>query len=98
MKDSTLGGYRREHERPPAFQAPDGYSYTVEIMTEELGEGDAGPWSGYLFFLRWEGSEPVGHVETGDLVEAASEADARDALGKLTLREVREMLDRLVAE
>lgn len=96
MRDSTLGGYLREHERPPAFQAEDGHSYTVEIMTEAADAEGAGGWHAYLFFLRWEGPEPVGHTETGSIVEAASEAEARNAVEALTLREVKEMLDRLV--
>ncbi|KPK80851.1 MAG: hypothetical protein AMS25_08615 [Gemmatimonas sp. SM23_52] len=94
MKDATLGGYIREHERPPAFEGRDGDSYTVEIITEL---SDEGTWCAYLFFLRWEGDEPIGHVESEYLVEAATEAAVRAEVGKLTLHEVRRVLDGLVS-
>ena len=97
-KDATLGGYLGEHERPPAFEGPDGDSYTVEIIVEPVGAGDEpGPWCAYLFFLKWRGSEPVAHRETEYLVEAASEEAARAELEKLTLHEVKELLDKLVS-
>ncbi len=94
MKDATLGGYFSEHERPPAFEGRDGDSYTVEIITEP---GDGGNWCAYLFFLRWHGNEPVGHVESEYLVEAATEAAARAEVERLTLHDVRRVLDELVS-
>jgi hypothetical protein len=98
MKDATLGGYFGEHERPPAFEGPDGDSYTVEIIVEPAGPGDeTGPWCAYLFFLKWRGNEPVAHRETEYLAEAASEEAARAELEKLTLHEVKELLDKLVS-
>lgn len=96
MKDASLGGYLREHERPPAFEGRDGSSYTVEIMLDRGGPGDAGPWSAYLFFLEWKRNEPVGHVESEYLSEAETEAEARAVLEGLTLQEVKDLLDRLV--
>ena len=95
MKDATLGGYLHEHERPPAFEGSDGASYTVEIMVERAGPGEEGPWCGYLFFLRWEGKDPVGHVESGFLSRTDTEAEARAELEGLMLREVKELLDGL---
>ncbi len=95
MKDATLGGYLLEHERPPAFEGSDGASYTVEIMVERAGPSEGGPWCGYLFFLRWEGKDPVGHVESGFLSQTDTEAEARAELEGLTLREVKELLDGL---
>lgn len=96
MKDATLGGYLREHERPPAFAGPDGGMYTVEILTDSRGE-PAKRWYAYLFFLRWQGQEPVDHVETDYLSEGADEEEARTAVERLTLHEVKGLLDRLVA-
>lgn len=96
MKDATLGGYLHEHQRPPAFEGTDGDSYTVEIVVDRPDE-DEGSWCGYLFFLRWRGSEPVGHVESDFLSEAKTEAEARRPLERLTLHEVKDVLDELVA-
>ena len=93
MKDATLGGYLGEHERPPAFQGADGCSYTVEILIDS----DDGAYHGYLFFLKWEGGGPVGHVESEYLVDADCEGEARAGLEKLTLHEVKSVLDNLVA-
>jgi hypothetical protein len=67
-------------------------------MTEAVDEEGSGGWVAYLFFLRWQGAEPIGHAETEVLVEAGSEVEARTAVEVLTLREVKEMLDRLVIE
>ena len=95
MKDATLGGYLREHERPPAFTGPEGGSYTAEILTERQSEGTE-RWGAYLFFLRWDGRDPVGHVESGFLAEAETEEDVRSAVERLTLHEVKRVLDELV--
>ena len=98
MKDATIGGYWREHERPPAFLGRDGDSYTVEIITDHMGPETSAPWGAYLFFLRWRGSGPAGHVESDVLAQAESESAVRAALEELTLHEVRAILDRLVPE
>lgn len=94
MKDATLGGYLREHERPPAFEGPGGHSYTVEIMVDR---GGPSAWCGYLFFVRWEGNEAVGHLESEFLSGAETEEEARAALEKLTLHEVKQLLDGLAS-
>jgi len=97
MKDSTLGGYLREHERPPAFQGSDGHAYTVEIMVDDTSLGE-GTWGAYLFFLRWRGNEAVGHVESDFLSESDSSEGARATVERLSLHEVKAILDGLLAE
>ncbi|HSG80972.1 MAG TPA: hypothetical protein VLC48_01875 [Gemmatimonadota bacterium] len=97
MKDATLGGYLREHERPPAFRGGDGHSYTVEILVEDLGIEAGADWRAYLFFVKWSGNEPVGHVESSYLASGLTEEAARATLEELTLHEVREVLDGLVS-
>lgn len=97
MKDATLAGYLREHERPPAFEGPDGRSYTVEVMTDRAGPGGDGLWCAYLFFLRWEGNEPAGHIESDCLSWAETEEEARAAVEAMTLHQVKGVLDELVA-
>ncbi len=41
--DDTLGGYRRVHQRAPAFGGPDGLAYTVATFVDDtpdaLGAG-----------------------------------------------------------
>ena len=97
---STIGGYTAVHERPAAFEGSDGFSYSVEIMTEATGDADA-PWAAYFLFVRWSrlgAQSPEGHLETDYLLTGASEADARTALGETALAEVKGLLDRLIAK
>jgi hypothetical protein len=91
--DSTLGGYLAVHDRPPAYDGPDGHPYTVSIEVEKTANLRA-PYSGYLVFPRWAltGVGIVGHVETPTLVECASAEAATRALGEKTLLEVQSLL------
>ncbi|MEE9245917.1 MAG: hypothetical protein V3U63_06920 [Gemmatimonadota bacterium] len=100
MKDATLGGYLGEHERPPSFEGRDGGSYTVELMAEPEGGGtaEAGPWRAYLLFVRWRGTEPIGHLESGYLSEGTSEREVREAVERMTLHAVKALLDDLISE
>ena len=97
--ESTLGGYIAAHARPPAFGAPDGNSYTVEMLTDATGDA-AQPVGGYLLFVCWGGVAPMvrGHIESGFLAAGASEEDVRAALGRLPLTVVKRTLDRLIRE
>jgi hypothetical protein len=97
--DSTLGGYPRVHGRAPAFEACDGEPYTVGVETDPDGADPEAPWTAYLVFVRWarSGTAIMGHLETPDLVAAASEEEARAALEALPLAEVRRMLDETIA-
>ena len=96
--DTTLSGYFRVHDRPPAYEGSDGHPYTVSPEAEKTGNLRA-PWVGYLVFPRWaqNGVGIVGHVETGDLVGEASKEAATDALGRLTLHEVQRLLEDAIA-
>jgi hypothetical protein len=93
--DATLGGYFREHSRPPAFEGSDGEPYTVSPEAERTADLRA-PWDGYLVFPRWAhtGLGVVGHVETDTLLRGRSRDDVLRALGELPLVHVRELLDR----
>lgn len=95
--DTTLGGYFRVHDRPPAFEGSDGHPYTVSPETERTGNLKA-PFAGYLVFPRWaqNGVGVVGHVETPTLLESGSEDAAREALGELTLHEVQALLEEAI--
>jgi hypothetical protein len=97
-EDGTLVGYLQMHDRPPAFEGPDGHPYTVSIEVERTGNLKA-PVLGFLIFPRWAGTGVgiVGHMESPTLVECRTEVEARDHLGALTLSEVRRILEDAVA-
>ena len=98
--ESTIGGYAAVHDRPAAFEGTDGFSYSVELMTEESGDATA-PWAGFFLFVKWArigAQSPEGHVETEYLVHGSSEAEARRVLGETPLGDVKALLDRLIAE
>jgi hypothetical protein len=96
--DGTLGGYLRVHNRPPAYDGPDGRPYTVSMEVEKTGDLMA-PYHGYLVFPRWAetGVGIVGHVETPTLVRCRSLQEAEGRLGELTLLEVQRLLETAVA-
>lgn len=97
--ESTVGGYAAVHGRPPAFEAVDGFSYSVEMCADETGEGGAATWGGYFLFLRWRrvGASGVeGHLESDFVTRAGSEVAALDALGRAPLRLAKATLDTLV--
>ena len=89
VDDTTLGGYPAVHGRAPAFEGADGQPYTVAVEAEP-SEGRAGEWAAYLVFVRWaqSGTTIMGHLETGDLAQGATEAEARAALEALPLASV----------
>jgi hypothetical protein len=92
--ETTLGGYMAVHGRAAAFEAADGEPYTVGIETEATGD-DALPFAGYLVFIRWAqtGTAIMGHMESGDLVQARTEPETRALLEALPLAQVRALLD-----
>jgi hypothetical protein len=96
---NTLGGYMAVHDRPAAFEGSDGFSYSVEILTDDTGH-TAAPVGAYLLFVQWArvgAATPQGHLESGFLFRAGSEADARAAAGTMVLSEVKAVLDGLIA-
>ncbi|MCA9739184.1 MAG: hypothetical protein R3E98_17930 [Gemmatimonadota bacterium] len=94
LPDGTLGGYLSIHERPPSFEGPDGHPYTVSIEIESQGDLRA-PYVGYLVFPRWAqtGLGVVGHVQTPTLVEGRHRIHVEEALGRLQLVHVKELLN-----
>ena len=96
---NTLGGYIAVHDRPAAFEGADGFSYSVEIVTDHTDDATA-PHAAYLLFVRWArigAQSPEGHLETDYLARANTEAEARASVGAWTLSAVRAALDDLVA-
>ena len=102
--ESTIGGYAAVHDRPAAFEGSDGFSYSVELMTERVSEeatnADA-PWGGFVLFVKWSrlgAQSPEGHLESDYLVHAGSEAEARHMVGEMPLADVKALLEHLIAD
>jgi hypothetical protein len=98
---NTIGGYQAVHARPAAFEGPDGFSYSVEIMSDRLAaSADAGlPWGAYILFVRWHRTgeqTPAGHLETDYLSRGATEAEVLADVARLPLSSVKELLDACV--
>ena len=97
---NTIGGYAAVHGRPAAFEGPDGFSYSAEIVTTPTGHPER-PWGAWLLFVQWArvgATSPSGHVETDFLAEADTEDDARAVVAAMSLAEVRAALHAAVAE
>ena len=95
---NTIGGYMAVHQRPAAFEGPDGRAYSVDLVAQETGER-ARPWGGFLLFVRWSvGGQPAldGHLESDFLVYADNEADALAQIGAMSLSLVRSTLSALL--
>ena len=96
---NTLGGYMAAHDRPAAFEGSDGFSYSVEILTDHTGEPTA-PIGAYILFVQWArvgAATPQGHLESDFLARADSEAAARAQVGAMVLGDVKRLLDALIA-
>jgi hypothetical protein len=94
VADTTLGGYFRVHDRPPAFEGPDGHPYTVSIEVEKVPDL-RNPYEGYLVFPRWaqNGLGIVGHVETPTLWRGRSREEVHWAAGESSLPDVQSHLN-----
>lgn len=92
--DTTLGGYMREHSRPPAFEGMDGEPYSVSPEVEKTPNLGA-PYEGYLVFPRWAvmGLGVVAHLETPTLLAADSPDAVLEKLGEIPLLTVKKLLD-----
>ncbi|HUL49743.1 MAG TPA: hypothetical protein VLT79_07020 [Gemmatimonadales bacterium] len=98
MKDSTLGGYQRVHERAPAFGGSDGQSYSVAPFVDDVPDAQ-GRFGAALLFVRWSpsGDRPVGHLETEYLAYGETPDRALAPVLALSLQELKTHLDRLIA-
>ncbi len=98
IPDLTLGGYLREHGRPPAFEGSDGEPYSVDVAVDETGDPDF-PYAAYVLFIRWAatGQGIMSHIESGDVARGRTEAEARDAALELSLYEIKAELDATIA-
>jgi hypothetical protein len=96
---NTIGGYMAVHDRPAAFEGPDGFSYSVEILAQHEPE-EALPWGAFFLFVKWArigAQSPEGHLESDYVARGTTEADAIGNAGRLSLSETKTILDALVA-
>jgi hypothetical protein len=99
--ETTIGGYEAVHARPAAFDGPDGFAYSVAILSDALGDDPRGAYGAYLLFLRWTriGEEGVeGHLESDFLEFADDRAAALAKLGAWPVARAQEQLNALAAE
>ncbi len=97
--ERTIGGYAAVHARPAAFEGTDGFSYSVELLTDRVDD-PRGAFGAFLMFLRWKrmGEQGVqGHLESDFLAFAATAAEAKRALGAMRVEAVQAQLDALIA-
>jgi hypothetical protein len=96
--ERTVGGYAAVHSRPAALEGRDGFSYTLDILTDSTD--DAGrPFGAYLLFVQWGqfGAQRVeGHLETDLLTWGLTADDAARLLGEMTLEEAQQQLEALI--
>lgn len=96
---NTIGGYMAVHQRPAAFEGPDGRSYSVDLVAYPTSD-PARPFGAFLLFVRWSvGGQPAldGHVESEYLAFGDSEAEAVAALGAMPLASVRSTLSTILS-
>ena len=96
--EATIGGYAAVHARPAALEGRDGFSYSIEVLSDDTGDA-ARPFAAYLMFVQWSrlGAQKVeGHVESEFLAWGDTTADAERAVGELTLVSAQQTLDELL--
>lgn len=96
--DTTLGGYQDVHDRPPAFEGPDGRAYSVAVYVDDAPDA-GGQFGAALLFVQWsvEGDRVVSHLESPYLAYADTPKRAEADLRHLSLVEVKRHLDAAVA-
>jgi hypothetical protein len=95
---NTIGGYMAVHDRPAAFEGPDGFSYSVEILAQR-DPAETPPWGGFFLFVKWArigAQSPEGHLESDYVARGATEAEAVAAAGRLSLSDTKKILDELI--
>ena len=95
--DDTLAGYVAVHGRPPGFTGSDGHPYSVGVFSDD-DPGPDGRYGAALLFIRWsQTNAPDGHLESDFLAFSRSAAAAEAEVGRLSLLDVKRILDGLIA-
>ena len=96
--ESTVAGYAAVHARPVALEGRDGFSYSVEVLSDSTGE-PARPFGAYLMFVQWSrlGAQKVeGHLESDFVAYDDSAAAAERTAGAMSLHAAQALLDGLI--
>lgn len=96
--ERTIGGYAAVHARPAAFEGRDGWSYSVEILSDRVDDA-RGAYGAFFLFVQWKrfGEQGVGgHLESDFLAYGADAAAAKAALGMMPVELVQYALDVLI--
>ena len=97
LDETTLAGYAAVHGRPPGFNGSDGRPYSVGVFSDD-DPGPDGRFGAALLFIRWsESNAPDGHLESDYLAFDKTAAAAEAEVGRLSLFEVKRILDALIA-
>jgi len=95
---STIAGYAAVHARPAALEGRDGFSYSIEILSDSTGD-PAEPFGAYLMFVQWSrlGAQKVeGHLESDFIAWGAAVDEAESHVGGMTLVAAQAELDGLI--
>ena len=85
--------------RPAALEGRDGFSYSLEILSDSTGETKR-PFGAYLMFVKWSrlGAQKVeGHLESEFLTFGGSAEAAESQLSAMKLAEAQRVLDGLLS-
>jgi hypothetical protein len=96
--ESTVGGYAAVHARPAALEGRDGFSYSLEILSDSTGDATR-PFGAYLMFVQWSrlGAQKVeGHLESELLTFGPTAEAAEQLLATMKLAEAQRVLDALL--
>ena len=95
--DGTLQGYQAVHGRPPAFEGSDGRAYSAGVFSDDDPD-PAGFYGASLLFIRWSNDQqPDGHLESDYLARDRDAKRAEAVIGRMTLEQVKQTLDALIA-
>lgn len=96
--ESTVGGYAAVHARPAALEGRDGFSYSIEVLSDTNNDA-AKPFAAYLMFVQWSrlGAQKIeGHLESEFLTFGDSREAAEELLGTMKLADAQVILDTLL--
>lgn len=95
--EDSLSGYVTVHGRPPGFTGSDGHPYSVGVFSDD-DRGPDGRFGAALLFIRWSANNaPDGHLESDYLAFSDTASAAEAEVGRLSLLDVKRILDALIA-